>query len=97
METLLGFDAVIVAGQAKSHCLAWTIDDLLAHRSVQEEQLAQRTYLLEDCTSPIVVPGVVDYTGEADAAFERFAEAGMHVVRSTDPIDSWPGFPCSTT
>jgi nicotinamidase-related amidase len=91
VETLLGFDAVIVAGQAKSHCLAWTIDDLLAHHSVQEGQLAERTYLLEDCTSPIVVPGVVDYTGEADAAFERFAAAGMHVVRSTDPIDRWPG------
>jgi hypothetical protein len=37
------------------------------------------------------VPGVVDYTDKADAAFERFAEAGMHVVRSTDPIESWPG------
>ena len=95
VETLLGFDAVIVAGQAKSHCLAWTIDDLLAHRSVQEQQLAQRTYLLEDCTSPIVVPGVVDYTGEADAAFERFSAAGMHVVRSTDPIEAWPGIAAS--
>jgi len=37
------------------------------------------------------VPGVVDYTDEADAAFERYAAAGMHVVRSTDPIPSWPG------
>ena len=55
------------------------------------EQLAERTYLLEDCTSPVVVPGVVDYTDEADAAFERYAAAGMHVVRSTDPIASWPG------
>ena len=91
MQTLLGFDMVIVAGQAKSHCLAWTIDDLLAHHSAQEQRLAQRTYLLEDCTSPIVVPGVVDYSGEADAAFERFAAAGMHVVRSTDPIERWPG------
>jgi nicotinamidase-related amidase len=97
VQTLLGFDAVIVAGQAKSHCLAWTIDDLLSHHSVQEDQLATRTYLLEDCTSPIVVPGVVDYTDEADAAFERFAAAGMHVVRSTDPIEDWPDFPCSTT
>jgi len=33
----------------------------------------------------------VDFTDEADAAFRRFAEAGMHVVRSTDPIASWPG------
>ena len=86
---LLTFDAVVVAGQAKSHCLAWTIDDLLADDLVRE-RLARRTYLLEDCTSAVVVPGVVDYTDEADAAFARFAEAGMHVVRSTDPIEDWP-------
>src|SRR5438046_2454995 len=29
IEKLLAFDAVVVAGQAKSHCMAWTIDDLL--------------------------------------------------------------------
>jgi nicotinamidase-related amidase len=87
VEMLLGFDAVVVAGQAKSHCMAWTIDDLLA----DGRGLAERTYLLEDCTSPVVVPGVVDYTDEADAAFERYAAAGMNVVRSTDPVESWPG------
>jgi nicotinamidase-related amidase len=91
IEKLLGFDAVVVAGQAKSHCLAWTIDDLLEDDDVQERRLAERTYLLEDCTSPVVVPGVVDYTDEADAAFERYREAGMNVVRSTDPIATWPG------
>jgi nicotinamidase-related amidase len=87
IEKLLTFDAVVVAGQAKSHCMAWTIDDLLE----EEPGLAERTYLLEDCTSPVVVPDVVDYTDEADAAFERYAAAGMHVVRSTDPVESWPG------
>ena len=91
IEQLLGFDVVVVAGQAKSHCLAWTIDDLLEEDDVQERRLAERTYLLEDCTSPVVVPGLVDYTDEADAAFERYRAAGMHVVRSTDPIASWPG------
>jgi nicotinamidase-related amidase len=90
IEKLLTFDAVVVAGQAKSHCLAWTIDDLLDDEDVRE-RLAERMYLLEDCTSPVVVPGVVDYTDEADAAFERYAAAGMHVVRSTEPITSWPG------
>jgi nicotinamidase-related amidase len=90
IEALLTYDAVVVAGQAKSHCLAWTIDDLLTDDEVRE-RLAPRTYLLEDCTSPIVVPGAVDYTAEADAAFERYAAAGMHVVRSTDPIATWPG------
>ena len=90
IDKLLTFDAVVVAGQAKSHCVAWTIDDLLGDEEVRE-QLAERTYLLEDCTSPVVVSGVVDYTDEADAAFERYAAAGMHVVRSIDPIASWPG------
>jgi nicotinamidase-related amidase len=92
IQELMQFDAVIVAGQAKSHCVAWTIDDLLEGDDERERALAPRTYLLEDCTSPVVVPGM-DYTQQADAAFERFAAAGMHVVRSTEPIESWPGIP----
>ena len=90
IDKLLAFDAVVVAGQAKSHCLAWTIDDLLEEEELGN-RLAERTYLLEDCTSPVVVPGVVDYTDEADAAFERYAAAGLHVVHSTAPLSSWPG------
>jgi nicotinamidase-related amidase len=85
IEHLRGFDAVVIAGQAKSHCVTWTIDDLLC----DFRDLAHRVYLLEDCTSPVVVPGVADYTDEADAAFRRFAEAGMRVVRSTEPLESW--------
>jgi nicotinamidase-related amidase len=90
IEKLFTFDVVVVAGQAKSHCMAWTIDDLLEEEAAGV-RLAERTYLLEDCTSPVVVPGVVDYTDDADAAFERYAAAGMQVVRSVDPIESWPG------
>ncbi len=91
IEKLLQFDAVIIAGQAKSHCVAWTIDDLLEGISARDERLADKVYLLEDCTSPVVVPGAMDYTDEANAAFQRFADAGMHAVRSTDPIENWPG------
>ncbi len=88
---LLEFDAVIIAGQAKSHCVAWTIDDLLQDIRARAGHLVEKVYLLEDCASPVVVPGVIDYTEQADAAFKRFADAGMHVVRSTDPVDEWPG------
>jgi nicotinamidase-related amidase len=87
VEHLAGFDAVLVAGQAKSHCVAWTVEDLLA----DVPEIASRLYLLEDCSSPVVVPAVVDYTDDADSAFARFAEAGAHLVRSTDPIATWPG------
>lgn len=90
-QKLLQFDAVLIAGEAKSHCVAWTIDDLLEHVLASDRRLVEKVYLLEDCTSPVVVPGLVDYTDQANAAFQRFAEAGMHVVRSTDPIESWPG------
>ena len=92
IRDLLAFDAVIIAGQAKSHCVAWTIEDLLGEMLLIDAKLVDRVYLLEDCTSPVVIPGVVDYAEQADAAFQRFADAGMHVVRSTDPLDSWPGF-----
>jgi nicotinamidase-related amidase len=89
LEKLWTFDAVIIAGQAKSHCVAWTVDDLLAEIQTQDPKLAQKVYLLEDCCSPVVVPGVVDYTDQANAAFQRFADAGMHVVKSTEAIASW--------
>ncbi len=36
-------------------------------------------------------PGAVDYSDDAHEAFARFAEAGAHVVRSTDPVETWPG------
>jgi len=88
---LIEFDAIIIAGQAKSHCVAWTIDDLLEDILARDRKLVEKVYLLEDCTSPVVVPGVMDYTDQADNAFRRFAGAGMHVVRSVDPIDKWPG------
>jgi nicotinamidase-related amidase len=91
IERLLEFDAVLVAGQAKSHCVAWTIDDLLSGIGENRIDLAQKIYLLEDCTSPVVIPNVVDFSEPADSAFRRFAEAGMNVVRSEVPIENWPG------
>jgi nicotinamidase-related amidase len=91
IDRLLEFDAVVIAGQAKSHCVAWTIADLLRDLRVRGIDLARKAYLLEDCTSPVVVPGALDYTDEADAAFQGFAQAGMHLVRSTQPMAEWPG------
>jgi nicotinamidase-related amidase len=91
LEELLRHDAVVIAGQAKSHCVAWTIQDLLDDPTVQDRHLQEKVYLLEDCTSSVVVTDAVDHTDEADAAFARFAEAGAHIVRSTDPLADWPG------
>lgn len=85
------FDVVVIAGEAKSHCVAWTIEDLLDQIQNLDPDLTQKVYLLEDCSSPVVIPGVVDYTDQANAAYQRFSEAGIHIVRSTDSITRWPG------
>ncbi|HEY9625840.1 MAG TPA: isochorismatase [Coleofasciculaceae cyanobacterium] len=84
IQTLLNFDVILIAGQAKSHCVAWTIDDLLTDIQAIDPSLAQKIYLLGDCSSAVVVPGVVDFTDPAEQAYQRFAEAGMQVVKSTD-------------
>jgi nicotinamidase-related amidase len=89
IHQLLDFDAVIIAGQAKSHCVAWTIGDILTEIQQIDSNLAKKIYLLEDCTSPVVIPGAVDYTEAGDAAFERFAAARMHLVKSTAPLNSY--------
>lgn len=92
IKKLLDFDAVIIAGQAKSHCVAWTIQDLLNEIQATGQPLTHKIYLLEDCTSPVVIPDVIDYTEPANHAFQKFAEAGMHLVKTTQPMREWPDF-----
>jgi nicotinamidase-related amidase len=84
VEHLLGFDEILVAGEARSHCVAWTVADLLQEIEARDRSLARKVVLLDDCSSPVVVPGVVDFTDAAEAAYERFAAAGMRRVKSTD-------------
>ncbi len=96
IEQLLRYDALVITGQAKSHCVAWTIDDLLREVQAKDPALAGKIYLLEDCTTSIVVKDpagnvIYDYGPDADKAFDRFRAAGMHLVQSTDPINTWPG------
>jgi nicotinamidase-related amidase len=94
LATLLAADAVIIAGQAASHCVKSTIDDLLDEIAVQDPRLAKKVYLVTDCMSAVTVPDgkggfAADFTQQATAALQKFADAGMHLVTSTDPITSW--------
>ena len=89
-KRLNDYDAIIIAGQAKSHCVAWTIADLLDKAGTSKDSIA-KIYLLEDCTSSVVIPGVIDYTEQANEAFKEFSDAGMNIVSSTEPICNWPG------
>ncbi len=86
IKKLLDFEMLIIAGQAKSHCVAWTVENLLAEIKQLDSSLAKKVYLLEDCMSPVVIPGVIDFTQQANEAFQRFADAGMNLVKSTELI-----------
>jgi len=86
IQHLQEVDKLYIAGQAKSHCVAWTISDLLEDIQATDSELAKKVYLLEDCSSAVVVPGVVDHTDAANEAYVRFANAGMKIVKSTSEI-----------
>jgi hypothetical protein len=95
VEKLIDNDVVIIAGQAASHCVKSTIEDMLGHI---EPSLVRKVYILRDCMSSVTVPDparpgqfLFDFTPDAEEALNRFADAGMHVVESTTPILEWPG------
>ncbi|MBS2023102.1 MAG: nicotinamidase [Deltaproteobacteria bacterium] len=96
VERLLRADAILVAGQAASHCVKSSVDDLLEAIQRRDPRLARKVYLLTDCMSAVTVPDgkggfLADFTAQAEAALQRFADAGMHLVRSTEPMEAWLG------
>lgn len=86
IQHLREVDKLYIAGQAKSHCVAWTVQDLLDDIMATDTELAKKIYLLDDCSSAVVVPGVVDHTDAANDANAWFEKAGMHIVQSTHAI-----------
>lgn len=82
-------DKLIIAGQAMSHCVSWTIDDIINLVPEDEKELLKKIYVLEDCTSPVIINGVVDFSEEAEKTFNRFSESGINFVSSTENMNNW--------
>lgn len=96
IQKLLGADALVIAGEASSHCVKSTIEDLLDELTAVDPRLAGKVYILTDCMSAVTVPDgkgglAADFTPQAEQALARFAAAGMHLVKSTDSLEAWPG------
>jgi nicotinamidase-related amidase len=97
IDRLLGADRLIVAGQAASHCVKSTLDDLLAEIERRgEPALAQKVVVLADCMSAVTVPDptrpgelAFDFTPQAEAALARCRAAGMRVVSAQTPAIEW--------
>ncbi len=85
MDWLMDFDLIYVAGQAKSHCVLESLRSIVRYHGDHPTHLNKLRVLL-DCTSSVEHPEI-DFEAIAEEAYQGFAERGMQMVRSTDPIE----------
>ena len=79
LNDLESFDKILIAGEAKSHCVLETIKQILEHFANRPE-ITNKVYILSDCMSAI--PGFEQTT---DDTFNNFVSAyGVNIVESTN-------------
>jgi len=72
-----GSTKLVVCGQAMSHCVNYTLRDIVEHCTTKHD--VDRIYLLKDCAS--AVPG---FEAAAETFQEDMKKAGVHLVTSLD-------------
>jgi nicotinamidase-related amidase len=75
---------VVIAGEAESHCVLETVEDLVEEFGDQPQTL-QKVLFLRDCTSPVRHPEI-DFHAIALARFAELERRGVRFVNSTDPL-----------
>jgi nicotinamidase-related amidase len=91
-KMLMEYDRIYVFGQAKSHCVLSTLNDLQEHVMRSDPKLAEKIWILEDAMSPVPAPPLnplpahLDFPRIANEAIEKWKQAGMKVVKTTDAI-----------
>jgi len=73
LNDLAAFDQILIAGEARSHCVATSINQILKYAP----ELAQKIKILSDCMSDVTNWGHL-----ADAIFEKAGEMGMTFVKA---------------
>jgi len=81
LNKLENYDKIIIAGEAKSHCVLESIKQILEHYANRPE-ITQKIYILEDCMSSI--PGFEDVTEQTFDDFKKTYH--VNIVKSTDDI-----------
>lgn len=84
LDSLAEADTIIIAGEAESHCVLETVEDLVEEFRDRPDML-EKVLLLRDCTSPVVHPEI-DFHAIAMERFAAFAEQGVRFIDSTDPL-----------
>lgn len=84
LATLEASDYLLIAGEAESHCVLETVEDIV-EAFAGRPALLDKIYLLSDCMSPVVHPEI-DFHAIAREQFARFKEQGVHIVKSSDSL-----------
>lgn len=82
LDQLAQADLILVAGEAESHCVLETLEDIVEAFEDRPEVL-RRVHLLQDCTSPVVHPEI-DFHAIAQARLAEFEQKGLRRVNSTE-------------
>ncbi len=82
LNELAEADLIIVAGEAMSHCVLETVEDLVEEFGEQPE-LLRKVLFLRDCTSPVAHPEI-DFRAIAVARLAEFERQGIRLVESIE-------------
>lgn len=91
-KLLMEYDRVYVFGQAKSHCVLSTLNDVRDRIQSTDPSLADKIWILEDAMSPVPAPPIdplpagLDFPRIAAEGIESFKKAGMRVVKTSEVI-----------
>jgi nicotinamidase/pyrazinamidase len=80
LKLLETHDRILVAGEAKSHCVLEACATMVRHFAGQPDVLS-RIRFLRDCTSSVVAPGI-DFDAMAERELAAFAQKGMKLTTS---------------
>ncbi len=81
LNKLESYDKILIAGEAKSHCVLESIHQILEYYETRPE-ITKKVYILEDCMSSI--PGYEDMTEQTFQTFRNKYQ--VNLVKSTDSL-----------
>lgn len=83
LDSMAKADVLLIAGEAESHCVLETLEDIVSEFGDDPVQL-EKIYVLQDCMSPIQHPDI-DFHSLAQEEFVKMTEAGIQFIDSTEP------------
>lgn len=86
LSKMITYKKIVIAGQAKSHCVFETVKSIVKWASTNAPEILSRIYLLMDCMSSVDGSAAgLDFDGAAQAQYEEWAKVyGLNLVTTQD-------------